>query len=106
MLQGQPESLKRMHKELDNNLNMLYKHTNTSDEITVSNTQIKEEILKSENKMVKKIRVIDELDETPDVQQTLMEIAKSIDWKLWELLQTMQRLEKKLSVINDVDDEE
>ena len=29
--------------------------------------------------MVKKIRVIDEIDETPDVQQTLFEIAKSID---------------------------
>ena len=46
MLQGQLESLKRMHKELDNNLNMLYKHTNTDNEITVSNTEIKEEILK------------------------------------------------------------
>ena len=106
MQQGRLESLKKKHKELDNNLNMLYKHTNTDNIITVSNTEIKEEILKSENKMVKKIRVIDELDETPDVQQTLMEIAKSIDWKLWELLQTMQRLEKKLSVINDIDDDE
>lgn len=95
-----------MHKELDNNLNILYKHTNTSEQITVLKTQIKEEILKSEDYMVKKIRVIDELDETPDVQQTLMEIAKSIDWKLWELLQTMQRLEKKLSVINDPNDDE
>ena len=55
--------------------------------------------------MVKKIRVIDELDETPSAEQTLMEIAKAIDWKLWELLQTMQRLEKKLSVINEPDDE-
>ena len=56
--------------------------------------------------MVKKIRVIDEIDESPDVQQTLFEIAKSIDWKLWELLQTMQRIEKKLSVINEPDDDE
>ena len=56
--------------------------------------------------MVKKIRVLDELDDAPDVQQTLFEIAKSIDWKLWELLQTMQRLEKKLSVINEPDDDE
>lgn len=55
--------------------------------------------------MVKKIRVIDEIDETPSNEQTLMEIAKAIDWKLWELLQTMQRLEKKLSVINEPDDE-
>lgn len=55
--------------------------------------------------MVKKIRVIDEIDETPSSEQTLMEIAKAIDWKLWELLQTMQRLEKKLSVINEPDEE-
>ena len=46
MLQGRLESLKKKHKELDNNLNMLYKHTNTDNEITVSNTEIKEEILK------------------------------------------------------------
>lgn len=106
MLQGRLGSLKRMHKELDNNLNMLYKHTNTDKQVTVLKTQTKEEILRSENKMVKKIRVIDELDEAPDVQQTLFEIAKSIDWKLWELLQTMQRLEKKLSVVNEPDDDE
>jgi Fe-S cluster biosynthesis and repair protein YggX len=56
--------------------------------------------------MVKKIRVIDEIDETPNAEQTLMEIAKAIDWKLWELLQTMQRLEKKLSVINDNDNDD
>lgn len=49
MLQGRLESLKRKHKELDNNLNMLYKHTNTSEEIAVLKKQklkIKEEILK------------------------------------------------------------
>ena len=48
--------------------------------------------------MVKKIRVIDETpDETPvsgDVE--MMELAKSMDWKLWEILQIMQRLEKSL----------
>jgi len=49
--------------------------------------------------MVKKIRVI-ENEETPVTEeQTIMEIAKSMDWKLWELLQTMQRLEKKLTVL-------
>jgi len=49
--------------------------------------------------MVKKIRVI-ENEETPVTEeQTMMEIAKSMDWKLWELLQTMQRLEKKLTVL-------
>jgi len=49
--------------------------------------------------MVKKIRVIDETpDEIPtDSNQDLMEMAKTMDWKLWEILQIMQRLEKKLS---------
>jgi hypothetical protein len=27
-----------------------------------------------------------------------MELAKAVDWKLWELLQTIQRLEKKIDV--------
>ncbi len=59
--------------------------------------------------MVKKIRVIDEpspeveMDEA-DFRRQLHELAKSVDWKLWELLQTMQRLEKKLT-ITDTDDE-
>ena len=52
--------------------------------------------------MVKKIRLIevsdDELD-TQDMQKQWMELAKSMDWKLWELLQTMQRLEKNLTVL-------
>tara|TARA_B100000405_G_C16515837_1_gene349165 strand:+ start:233 stop:418 length:186 start_codon:yes stop_codon:yes gene_type:complete len=49
--------------------------------------------------MVKKIRVIDETpDEIPtESNQDLMEMAKTMDWKLWEILQIMQRLEKKLS---------
>jgi Fe-S cluster biosynthesis and repair protein YggX len=57
--------------------------------------------------MVKKIRVIDEVEEQApeDFNKTILELAKAMDWKMWELLQTMQRLEKKLSVINDTDDE-
>ena len=49
--------------------------------------------------MVKKIRVIDETpDEVPaEGNQDLMEMAKTMDWKLWEILQIMQRLEKKLT---------
>jgi hypothetical protein len=54
--------------------------------------------------MVKKIRILEE--EEPEekmteeeMSQQFFEIAKSMDWKLWELLQTMQRLEKKLSVV-------
>lgn len=58
--------------------------------------------------MVKKIRVIDEVEEQSpeDFNKTILELAKAMDWKMWELLQTMQRLEKKLSVINDTDDDE
>ena len=61
--------------------------------------------------MVKKIRVIEEpsIDEITEEEfrKNIMEIAKSADWKLWELLQTMQRLEKKLSVIDpDADDDD
>jgi len=33
----------------------------------------------------------------------MIELAKSADWKLWELLQTIQRLEKKIAVL-DKDD--
>jgi hypothetical protein len=49
--------------------------------------------------MVKKIRVIDETpDEIPaESNQDMMEMAKTMDWKLWEILQIMQKLEKKLS---------
>jgi len=57
--------------------------------------------------MVKKIRVIENEETTATEDQTMMEIAKSMDWKLWELLQTMQRLEKKLTVLatdEDTDD--
>ena len=58
--------------------------------------------------MVKKIRVIDEVEEQApeDFNKTILELAKAMDWKMWELLQTMQRLEKKLSVINDTDNDE
>ena len=55
--------------------------------------------------MVKKIRVIEDAakatEEMTDVdfRNSMIELAKSADWKLWELLQTIQRLEKKLYVI-------
>ena len=60
--------------------------------------------------MVKKIRVIDEpaneIMSDADVQRTMLELAKAMDWKLWELLQTIQRLEKKLAVIDQDDDDD
>ena len=58
--------------------------------------------------MVKKIRVIDEPVAEPTdgaSMEAFMELAKTMDWKLWEMLQIMQRVEKKLSVI-DTDPEE
>lgn len=56
--------------------------------------------------MVKKIRVIDEpIEETNEevTMDTFYELAKTMDWKLWEMLQIMQRLEKKISVIDGED---
>ena len=55
--------------------------------------------------MARKIRLIEEepSDETldnADFNKTVLELAKSMDWKLWELLQTMQRIEKNLTVVD------
>jgi|TARA_B100001093_G_scaffold15115_1_gene13915 hypothetical protein len=49
--------------------------------------------------MVKKIRVIEDSvssDETTSEDRGMMELAKSMDWKLWEILLIMQKLEKSL----------
>ena len=60
--------------------------------------------------MARKIRLIEEepsdntLDSN-DFQKEILELAKSMDWKLWELLQTMQRLEKGLTVVEEDDSE-
>ena len=56
--------------------------------------------------MARKIRLIEEepSDETldnADFNKTILELAKSMDWRLWELLQTMQRIEKNLTVVDD-----
>tara|TARA_Y100000385_G_scaffold11608_1_gene11995 strand:+ start:261 stop:467 length:207 start_codon:yes stop_codon:yes gene_type:complete len=56
--------------------------------------------------MVKKIRLIedevsDEQMDANDIQKQFLELAKSMDWKLWELLQTMQRLEKGLRIVDE-----
>ena len=49
--------------------------------------------------MVKKIRVLDEpvADIANASPEALYELQKTMDWKLWEILQIMQRLEKSLS---------
>tara|TARA_B100001057_G_scaffold351465_1_gene352955 strand:+ start:1663 stop:1884 length:222 start_codon:yes stop_codon:yes gene_type:complete len=50
--------------------------------------------------MVKKIRVIDDTPEEAgginSGDRDMMEMAKTMDWKLWEILQIMQRLEKTI----------
>ena len=60
--------------------------------------------------MVKKIRVLDEAvaEDTKDEasMENFYELAKTMDWKLWEILQIMQRLEKKLSNLNISDDDD
>ena len=58
--------------------------------------------------MVKKIRVLEEV-ETPkeltddDMKLKAFEMMVSMDWKLWEILQTMQRMEKRLSIVESED---
>lgn len=61
--------------------------------------------------MVKKIRLVedevsDEELDTNDIQTQLLEIAKSMDWKLWEMLQTIQRVEKNLTIVDDSEEAE
>ncbi len=52
--------------------------------------------------MVKKIRLIPENDKTvaernsTDFNNEILELAKTMDWKLWEILQSVQRLETRL----------
>jgi len=63
-----------------------------------------------EKAMVKKIRVIDETPEETETsavapERDYMEIAKSMDWKLWEILQIMQRLEKSIKNVSLNDEE-
>lgn len=57
--------------------------------------------------MVKKIRLIDDAEATSDEEledvamantREYQELIKSMDWKLWEILQILQRFEKKLTV--------
>ena len=64
--------------------------------------------------MVKKIRLVeeekdDEALDAGDTAKAVVELLKSMDWKLWETLQTMQRLEKNLRVMSteeETDEEE
>jgi hypothetical protein len=49
--------------------------------------------------MVKKIRILDEPEETKQLSDTelkteLLDLLKAIDWKLWELLKIEQQKQK------------
>ena len=61
--------------------------------------------------MVKKIRLVeeekdDEAMDAGDTVKAVLELLKSMDWKLWETLQTMQRLEKNLRVMDNEEENE
>ena len=58
--------------------------------------------------MVKKIRLLDspigEVQENNnEFNAEILELAKTMDWKLWEILQSMQRLEKQMDNKMDKD---
>ncbi len=46
----------------------------------------------------KKITVIDEETSTEDLMKTMLKTMEAMDWKLWELYQTAQRVEKYLGI--------
>lgn len=58
--------------------------------------------------MVKKIRLldspIDEFNENNnEFNAEILELAKTMDWKLWEILQSVQRLEEQMNNKMDKD---
>ena len=54
----------------------------------------------------KKIKLIKE-DETStdDLLKTMLKTMEAMDWKLWELYQTAQRVEKYLGINEEKEDE-
>ena len=58
--------------------------------------------------MVKKIRLldapIDEVNENNnEFNAEILELAKTMDWKLWEIFQSVQRLEEQMNNKMDKD---
>ena len=49
----------------------------------------------------KKITLVDETTSTEDLMKTMLKTMEAIDWKLWELYQTAQRVEKYLGIEDD-----
>ena len=48
-----------------------------------------------------KITILKEEQSVEDSIQTLVKTMEAIDWKLWELYQTAQRVEKHLGIEKD-----
>ena len=53
----------------------------------------------------KKITLIENEDLNTDVLETLIKTVEAMDWKLWELYQTAQRVETYLGITKNEDDE-
>jgi len=49
----------------------------------------------------KKITLIDDEQSTEDLMKTMLKTMEAMDWKLWELYQTAQRIERYLGIDND-----
>ncbi len=52
-----------------------------------------------------KITILKEEQSVEDSIQTLVKTLEAIDWKLWELYQTAQRVEKYLGIDEEKEDE-
>ena len=46
----------------------------------------------------KKITLIEDDQSTEDLVKTMLKTMEAMDWKLWELYQTAQRIEKYLGI--------
>ncbi len=53
----------------------------------------------------KKINLIEDNESTTDLLKTMVKTLEAIDWKLWELYKTAQRVEKYLGITKDENDE-
>ena len=52
----------------------------------------------------KKITLIEDDESTTDLLKTMVKTLEAMDWKLWELYQTAQRVEKYLGITKDEND--
>tara|TARA_B100000949_G_C14280995_1_gene451804 strand:- start:1369 stop:1542 length:174 start_codon:yes stop_codon:yes gene_type:complete len=54
----------------------------------------------------KKIKLVDNEQSTEDIVKTMLKTMEAMDWKLWELYQTAQRIEKYLGINEDKNEEQ